>query len=70
VADRAGVGFQLETAGDHAAGLFDQIIVSPRTYQLMGAQIISIRAGGSVHRVVGGSAILREAAVPGPGVKP
>jgi len=61
-AGRNGIGFKLGAgAGD------EEIIVSPRTYQLMGQQVIG---GSAAHPQLYGTAILRQAFVAGPGLQP
>jgi hypothetical protein len=61
-AGRSGIGFEIKSRG-----IPEEIVFNPRTYRLMGQQLILSRSGRSV---LNGTAILREAPVSGPGVKP
>ena len=63
VAGRPGVGFISPAL---LGGGNEEIILNPRTYHLMGDSLL----WGPRHRLVNGTAILREALVPGPGVWP
>lgn len=69
VAGRDGVGFQI-TLPRRAGGGVDEIVINPRTYQLMGQQLIASQPGGSGRQVLSGTAILRMALVSGPEVQP
>jgi hypothetical protein len=70
VAGRAGIGFQITTP-QGAGGLVFQLILSPKTYDIMGQQhrFYQHRFPGPRH-VTYGSAILKTALVSGPGVLP
>jgi hypothetical protein len=63
VAGRAGAGF---ISPPLPGGGNEEIILSPRTYHLMGDSLL----WGPRHRLLDGTAILREALVSGPGVRP
>jgi hypothetical protein len=63
VAGRPGVGF-ISPAMPGAGNM--EIILNPRTYRLMGQDLLM----GPRHQLVNGTAILREALVSGPGVWP
>jgi hypothetical protein len=63
VAGRPGVGF-ISPAMPGAGNM--EIILNPRTYRLMGQDLLV----GPRHQLVNGTAILREALVSGPGVWP
>lgn len=63
VAGRHGVGF---ISTGMPGGGNEEIILNPRTYHLMGDSVL----WGSRHRLLNGTAILREALVSGPGVWP
>jgi hypothetical protein len=71
VARRPGVAFRISR---HALGAewTDEIILSPRTYRLMANEITISPAPGSSGQAatVAGTAILREALVSGPGIRP
>ncbi len=69
VAGRNGIGFRI-TLPPLAGGAIDEIVINPRTYHLMGQQLITSQPAGSAGRVLGGTAILRQALVSGPGVRP
>jgi hypothetical protein len=69
VAGRHGVGFYVRLPRP-AGGVVDEIVINPRTYRLMGGQLVAGQPGGSAQRVLSGTAILQSALVPGPGVKP
>ena len=62
VAGRSGVGLRIEILGSP-----DEMIFNPHTYRLMGQQLVISHSG---RNVLNGTAILREAPVSGPGVKP
>lgn len=74
VAGRTGIGFQItapRSQDDAGVGVVDQLILNPKTYDLMGQQ--SFETGQrrpSVPRHVYGRAILKTALVSGPGVRP
>jgi hypothetical protein len=70
VAGRAGIGFQITTPRG-AGGLVFQLILNPKTYDIMGQQhrFYQHRFPGPRH-VTYGSAILKTALVSGPGVLP
>jgi hypothetical protein len=63
VAGRAGIGFQVNVPP--AEGGIDQLVINPKTYRLMGQQLIT-----SAGRVLSGTAILSTALVSGPGILP
>ena len=71
VAGRPGVAFRITRQG-LGAEWTDEIILSPRTYRLMANEITIRPAPGSSGQAptVAGTAILREAAVSGPGITP
>lgn len=68
VAGRHGIGFRVALPRS-ASGGFDEIIINPRSYLLMGQQLIA-NWPGSRGKVLGGTAILRMALVSGPGKQP
>jgi hypothetical protein len=71
VAGRAGIGFQItapRSQDDAGVGVVDQLILNPKTYDLMGQQ--SFDTGQRRPRHVYGRAILETALVSGPGVRP
>ena len=70
VAGRHGVAFTLKTPV--ALGVTPEIIINPRTYQLMADEVLIPPAPGSRGRALSaaGTAILREALVSGPGIRP
>jgi hypothetical protein len=61
VAGRTGIGF-----GIGAHGLFRELILDPRSYQLMGQEVVNSRADGGTL----GTAILQQALVSGAGRRP
>jgi len=69
VAGRHGVGFYVRLPRP-AGGVADEIVINPRTYQLMGGQLVAGQPGGRTQRVLSGTAILRTALVSGPGARP
>ena len=69
-AGRRGIGFQI-TLPRAAGGEIDQLVLDPKTYSLMGQQLIlAPSAGSAAGRVQRGTAILSTALVSGPGVLP
>jgi hypothetical protein len=62
VAGRHGIGF---ISPDLPGAGRTEIIVSPRTYRLMGDDTLL-----GQHRILSGTAILHQALVSGPGVRP
>jgi hypothetical protein len=74
VAGRAGIGFQItapRSQDDAGVGVVDQLILNPKTYDLMGQQSFDTgQRRPSVPRHVYGRAILKTALVSGPGVRP
>jgi hypothetical protein len=69
-AGRRGIGFQI-TLPRAAGGEIDQLVLDPKTYSLMGQQLIlAPSAGPAAGRVLSGTAILSTALVSGPGVLP
>jgi hypothetical protein len=69
VAGRRTIGFQI-TLPRVAGGEIDQIL-DPKTYRLMGQQLVlAPSAGAAAGRVLSGTAILATALVSGPGVPP
>jgi hypothetical protein len=70
VAGRTGIGFQI-TLPRAMGGEIDQLILDPKTYGLMGQQLVlAPSAGTTAGRVLSGTAILRSALVSGPGIAP
>jgi hypothetical protein len=70
VAGRTGIGFQI-TLPRAMGGEIDQLILDPKTYDLMGQQLVlGPAADAAAGRVLSGTAILRTALVSGPGVTP
>ncbi len=69
IARRPGVGFAIAMPPS-AGGGTDEIIINPRTYHLMGQELIATAPAGSRGKVLSGTAILRTALVAGPGVLP
>jgi hypothetical protein len=74
VAGRAGIGFQINaprSQDDTGMGVVDQLILNPKTYDVMGQQSFDTgQRRPSVPRHVYGRAILKTALVSGPGVQP
>lgn len=76
VAGRAGIGFQITAprlpTADAPVRSVDQIILDPKTYDLMAIQRLSInqRVPSVPRRSLYGSAILESALVSGPGIRP
>jgi hypothetical protein len=72
VAGRDGIGFQITAPRmQNAAGVVVQLILNPKTYDVMGQQSFDTgQRRPSVPRHVYGSAILKAALVSGPGVRP
>jgi hypothetical protein len=72
VAGRDGIGFQITTPRiQNAAGVVVQLILNPKTYDVMGQQSFDTeQRRPSVPRHVYGSAILKTALVSGPGIRP
>jgi len=70
VAGRTGIGFQI-TLTRAMGGEIDQLILDPKTYGLMGQQLVlAPSAGAAAGRVLSGTAVLKSALVSGPGVAP
>jgi len=70
VAGRHGIGFRIALPSD-AGGGFDELILDPKTFGLMGEQLTLGRAAGAkAGQVVSGTAILKTALVSGPGILP
>jgi hypothetical protein len=72
VAGRKGIGFRI-TLPPLAGGGIDEIVINPRTYHLMGQQLMPSQpagSAGSAGHAESGTAILRQALVTGPGVQP
>jgi hypothetical protein len=67
VAGRSGIGFRLPERPRRGEW---EIVINPRTYQPMGQTLIASQPAGSAGRVLSGTAILRQALVSGPGVRP
>jgi hypothetical protein len=63
VAGRQGVGF---TSADLPDGQAEELILDPRTYELIGNSLLH----GPSHQLVDGTAILQRALVAGPGEQP
>jgi hypothetical protein len=68
VAGRTGVGFQIPVPPWIGGGT-DTLIINPRTYRLMGQQLMDT-AGKNAGRASSGMAVLRRVLVSGPGVAP
>ena len=70
VAGRHGVAFTLKKPV--ALGVTPEIIVNPRTYQLMASEVLIPRTPGSAGPAVSaaGTAILQKVPVSGPGIRP
>lgn len=68
VAGRHGIGFRVALPRS-AGGGFDEIIINPGSYLLMGQQLMANGPGGHA-KVLSGTAILQKALVSGPGIKP
>jgi hypothetical protein len=64
-AGRRGVAFAVTAVGET-----DKIIMNPRTFRLMGTEIVYDASGGYPAQVSGETAILRMALASGPGVRP
>ncbi|HEU5387335.1 MAG TPA: CU044_5270 family protein [Streptosporangiaceae bacterium] len=70
LAGRHGIGFKIALPAGQGAG-FDELILDPRTFVLMGQQAtLGQAAGAKAGQVIGGVAILKSALVSGPGVLP
>jgi hypothetical protein len=70
VAGRTGFGFQI-TLPRAMGGEIDQLILDPKTYDVMGQQLVlAPSAGAAAGRVLSGTAVLKSALVSGPGVTP
>jgi hypothetical protein len=71
VAGRHGVAFKLRMPAV-GSGVAPEIIINPRTYHLMADELVIPRTPGSRGRAVSaeGTAILQEALVSGPGIRP
>jgi hypothetical protein len=70
IAGRHGIGFKIALPAGQGAG-FDELILDPRTFALMGQQAtLGPAAGAKAGQVVSGVAILKSALVSGPGRMP
>jgi hypothetical protein len=70
IAGRHGIGFRIALPASQAGG-FDELILDPRTFALMGQQAtLGPAAGAKAGQVIGGVAILKSALVSGPGTMP
>jgi hypothetical protein len=70
LAGRHGIGFRIALPDVQGAG-FDELILDPRTFALMGQQAtLGPAAGAKAGQVIAGVAILQSALVPGPGKMP
>lgn len=70
VAGRHGIGLRIALPSDQGAG-FDELILDPKSFGLMGQQLTPGRAAGArAGEIVGGTAILKTALVSGPGILP
>ena len=70
IAGRDGIGFKIAIPADEGGG-FDELILNPETFALMGQQLtLGPAAGPKAGQVVGGVAIVKNALVSGPGILP
>jgi len=70
VAGRHGIGFKIALPSEQGGG-FDELILDPQTFALMGQQLtLGPAAGAKAGQVVSGVAILKSALVSGPGRMP
>ena len=71
IAGRHGIGFKIALPADQGGG-FDELILDPKTFALMGQQLILGPAAGPPRpaRSCCGVAILKSALVSGPGILP
>jgi len=70
IAGRVGIGFKIAIPADEGGG-FDELILNPETFALMGQQLtLGPAAGAKAGQIVGGVAILKSALVSGPGRMP
>jgi hypothetical protein len=70
IAGRHGIGFKIALPAGEGAG-FDELILDPKTFALMGQQAtLGQAAGAKAGQIVGGVAILKTALVSGPGILP
>jgi hypothetical protein len=70
IAGRHGIGFKIALPSDQGGG-FDELILDPETFRLMGQQLtLGQAAGAKAGQIVGGVAILKSALVSGPGIMP
>jgi hypothetical protein len=70
IARRHGIGFRIAIPSEQGGG-FDELILDPKTFALMGQQLtLGPAAGAKVGQIVGGVAILKSALVSAPGVMP
>jgi hypothetical protein len=70
IAGRHGIGFKIALPAGQGAG-FDELILNPETFALMGQQAtVGHAAGAKAGQIVGGVAILKSALVSGPGRMP
>ena len=70
IAGRDGIGFKIAIPADEGGG-FDELILNPQTFALMGQQLTFGQAAGpKAGQVISGVAILKSALVSGPGRMP
>jgi len=70
IAGRHGIGFKIAIPSEQGGG-FDELILDPKTFRLMGQQLtLGQAAGAKAGQIVGGVAILKTALVSGPGTLP
>ena len=70
IAGRHGIGFKIAIPSEQGGG-FDELILDPKTFRLMGQQLtLGQAAGAKAGQIVGGVAILKTALVSGPGILP
>ena len=70
IAGRHGIGFKIALPSEQSGG-FDELILDPQTFALMGQQLtLGQAAGAKAGQIVGGVAILKSALVSGPGRMP
>ena len=66
IAGRHGIGFKIAIPSEQGGG-FDELILDPKTFRLMGQQLtLGQAAGAKAGQIVGGVAILKTALVSGP----
>jgi len=70
IAGRHGIGFKIAIPSEQGGG-FDELILDPKTFRLMGQQLtLGQAAGAKAGQIVGGVTILKTALVSGPGILP